>query len=118
MAKSPLVVMLAIFSVPAEVLVNATPLAAEVLSRASLAKFTEVGSATVIAPGANTYAAPCHLFEASLCQGARRRPRYRHGDRCAKLGFSVPPSDAVSSACWLHVVPLCTNTYAAPWAPL
>src|SRR5580698_4065845 len=25
------------------------------------------------------------------------------------------PSDAVSSTCSLHVPPLCTNTYAAPW---
>ena len=24
------------------------------------------------------------------------------------------PSDAVSSTCWLQLVPLCTNTYAAP----
>src|SRR5579872_3634299 len=49
-----------------------------------------------------------------LC-GAPMRAVFPSSDTDVPNSSPSAPPRAVSSACWLQVVPDCTNTYAAPW---
>jgi hypothetical protein len=62
----------------------------------------------------NTYAAPCDAFAPTVWACAPTMAVGPERETEAPKWSFAAPSLAVSSCCWVHVVPDCANTYAAP----